>query len=237
MPNFDIATLRSQQRLAYLTMASPLTKVEHDVCHTNAQCLHGGYCRGTGEIGTFTFCECVLGYGGARCEDFCPLQCQHGGVCHSISSSALSDHATFQCKCRGHWDGERCSIPYVNCENGSQCFNGGTCALGTDAYNRTFDRCECPELFTGLACDTHVKDSTSGNSGGDPPRLFNAGDFRWEDNIASVSLGTASIGLMLGLLIFTRIWPREQRESQEEAHPGVQYSTVELPVERYRNIV
>lgn len=220
-------------------------RIEHDICQTDAQCLHGGLCKGTGEIGTFTYCECAEGFGGARCEDFCPLQCENGGVCHpSTATTTLpsSNESSFQCKCRGYWAGETCSIPYVNCAGGSQCYNGGTCLSYANKDGHIM--CDCPVLFAGISCEIHVplKGEHEEVQIIDPalksPHFVSALDgFQWRNNVAPLSLIFATFGFLLGVCLYTakRKTDDNTQHHRDDDHPDVQYSTIEL--ESQKNIV
>jgi hypothetical protein len=157
--------------LASAHAATTIPPLPHDVCQTDAQCLHGGRCQvfkkgqiksGAGD--DYNFCVCREGYGGQRCESYCPLNCLNGGVCHSKGSGTPNTVAAYACKCLGHWAGTVCDIPYENCADGTQCYNGGKCREREEqitansisrAVNITF--CECPPGYGGLSCQAEVE--------------------------------------------------------------------------------
>jgi hypothetical protein len=177
----------------YASIAAPATTFPHDVCRTNAQCLNGGVCHvvlhnvdtsGTHQsslssqaavttttttttTSEYNYCTCHAGYGGQRCESYCPLRCQNGGVCHAKASGgsfsgASSDpthplSATYSCQCMVRWTGTICDVPYENCFDGSQCFNGGQCRVRNETIAVSF--CDCPSGWGGVACQEKITSS------------------------------------------------------------------------------
>jgi cell division protein FtsL len=171
----------------YASIAAPATTFPHDVCRTNAQCLHGGVCHvvhdeetsphrssSLSQVATtskYNYCTCHAGYGGQRCESYCPLRCQNGGVCHAKASSSSGSSfsgastsskeaadpthsTTYSCQCMGRWAGTICDVPYENCFDGSQCFNGGHCRVRNETITVSF--CDCPTSWGGVACQQKV---------------------------------------------------------------------------------
>lgn len=142
----------------------------HDTCEADAQCLNGGHCivfkRGqikSGADDEYNYCTCHSGFGGQRCESYCPLQCLNGGVCHSkgfVGTTALDPRhplsASYACKCLGHWTGTVCDMPYENCVDGSQCFRGGKCRERNETI--TVSYCECPPGLGGVSCQATAEE-------------------------------------------------------------------------------
>ena len=136
----------------------------HDTCETNDQCLHGGLCHSAdSDTGTYRHCHCHRDYGGHRCERYCPLICENGGVCHETENSEGGGSFAFDtasrykeepyyCSCLGYWTGPTCSTPYVNCPDGRQCLNGGKCLKDVDSTT-SGSYCDCPTEFVGRACE------------------------------------------------------------------------------------
>jgi len=153
----------------------------HHACLTDAQCLNGGTCvvvTGAHMVqeadNEYNHCVCPTSYGGLRCDLFCPLQCQNGGICYSTkgetehnSNNKNSDTTTetalktdpahpvsaaYACKCLGHWTGTVCSERYRNCGNGVQCFNGGTCASNNEQNDSNNHHCDCVAGYGGPTC-------------------------------------------------------------------------------------
>jgi hypothetical protein len=127
-------------------------------CESDDQCLNGGKCRdNSNDTGSFNQCDCVAGYGGNRCENYCPLECEHGGYCrYNGDLSTLNQHdiqpEDYMCKCLGHYKGTVCEIPYENCGDGGQCFYGGSCR---DEEGQA-SSCNCPAGHEGPSCETEV---------------------------------------------------------------------------------
>ena len=152
-------------------MAANLRRLSRTtLCQADAQCLHGGHCvRTQGAVfhnpGEFNYCSCAESFGGQRCESFCPLQCQNGGICYAKGggSSTKPEEATaadpehpfssdYACKCLGRWTGTVCDVAYENCGNGLQCFNGGTCVLAEGEQENDYYECRCPAGYGGPSC-------------------------------------------------------------------------------------
>lgn len=117
----------------------------------------------------------------------------------------------------------------MNCDHGRQCFNGGVCVAEDEEGFGANHRCRCPNSYTGLSCEHSIQDIAPTNT---IPVSRNS--FQWGDNIASLSLVVAALGLLLGVALFSLASRRRTQESKEP-HLDVHYSTVEL--ECQRNIV
>ena len=146
--------------LLSLQPSSSTAILGHDTCETDAQCLNGGFCVAVS--GSFKHCYCSDGYGGNRCEQYCPLLCQNGGVCHPNDgegndllmreeASSYRDE-TFVCKCLGYFTGKLCDVPYENCSDGRRCLNGGQCVDGSPGSSSCF----CQPNFFGSFCEAYV---------------------------------------------------------------------------------
>lgn len=180
---------------------------QHRTCLYDAQCLNGGKCilHDYGDEGSFLQCQCVQGYNGTRCEHYCPLVCQHGGVCHHSRAARWkgdsptselhesSDHlingtvantstvpgihdTDYSCKCMGYFTGKYCEIPYENCPDGSQCWNGGLCQVQTGDARIS---CVCPEGYSGQRCENATGARMSVPSGYSPKELSSSGRQKW----------------------------------------------------------
>jgi hypothetical protein len=110
-----------------------------------------------GDQGSFRHCHCPSGFGGFRCENYCPLSCQNSGVCqHKGDSNHIEsyihdtnkDHYT--CKCKGYFTGKLCQTAYANC-GGHQCVNGGSCSTRSSGQP-----CVCPDGYDGELCQIKV---------------------------------------------------------------------------------
>jgi len=169
-----VTTLQSAEGARTNGGEKPPVALTHDICQADAQCLHGGHCVRTREpgavfhnpaAGEFNYCLCADGFGGQRCESYCPLQCQNGGICYSKGGGGTSsskpeeatadpEHplsSTYACKCLGRWTGTVCDVAYENCGNGLQCFNRGTCVL-TEGEQEDDYECSCPSGYGGPSC-------------------------------------------------------------------------------------
>ena len=84
---------------------------QHDSCKRDAHCLNGGVCReAAGDAFGSRECQCLKGFDGARCEHYCPLDCQNGGLCHyktndhhplpAFASKLDTNVDDLACKCR-----------------------------------------------------------------------------------------------------------------------------------------
>jgi hypothetical protein len=135
--------------------------LHHDACLTSNQCLNGGTCfEADGDTSDFRHCHCPEGFGGFRCENYCPLECQNYGVCQQVGSSNSIDHYihntktnknSYVCKCKGSFTGLLCQTPFVNC-GGHQCLNGATCPDSRAEFFVTKDWCKCADGYDGDLC-------------------------------------------------------------------------------------
>ncbi|CAF4535527.1 unnamed protein product [Rotaria sp. Silwood1] len=113
-------------------------------------CSNNGTCAIRGQ-GNTQICICSTGYTGSRCEiqisPCMPSPCLNNGIC--LPSTYANGTLSFQCVCTGPYTGPICAtyIPLV-CGN-STCLNGGTCLVNG---NQTI--CLCPNLFTGIHCES-----------------------------------------------------------------------------------
>lgn len=153
--------------MAGVTATALIPPLAHDSCESDAQCLNGGRCHlykpgqiRSGADNEYNYCACHEGFGGLRCEAYCPLQCLNGGLCHAQqppggANPALHSYSkSYSCKCLGHWTGAVCDMPYENCVDGSQCYNGGKCSQRNVTITVSF--CECPAGLGGVACQDEV---------------------------------------------------------------------------------
>lgn len=67
------------------------------------------------------------------------------------------DESNFACKCRGHFTGRYCEIPYENCgtAKGQRCMNGGTCQQEDEEDGGKMS-CVCPSGYGGDTCEERV---------------------------------------------------------------------------------
>lgn len=187
---------------------------QHDICRSDAQCLNGGNCIGGDTFGTYTRCDCLEGFGGERCEDHCPLECQNQGVC-------VANDDTYRCKCFGLYTGTLCTIAYVNCQHGIRCYNGGVCANDDDDVIS----CHCPVGYVGSTCRHKTIEAPLSNT-----EQFFSTVFRHE-NIMPFSALVASFGLFIGVMIFSRL-----RRPMDHRYTGVELQA-SSPSSSLRNIV
>jgi hypothetical protein len=143
--------------------AATAAAATHDFCESDDNCLNGGRCRTVDEgVISYKYCQCLDGFGGSRCEHYCPLQCQNGGYCFrsadlSVVTPVLNskqdlDLSDYSCKCLGHFIGTVCQVPYENCADGSRCLFGGTCQ-NADAQALSTPSCACPPGYGGSSCE------------------------------------------------------------------------------------
>jgi hypothetical protein len=247
----------------YASIAAPATPTTfpHDVCRTNAQCLNGGVChvvhgdtsphrsssQGAGAAATATatseynYCTCHAGYGGQRCESYCPLRCQNGGLCHAkqASSSATGSSIpaalsapTYSCQCMGRWSGTICDVPYDNCFDGSQCFHGGHCRVRNETI--TVSYCDCPSGWGGVACQEKVTSSLPSET---PPSSV------WSKGL--VTYGSLAI-VLVATTVVSALFLVLRRRSRTTSYKTVQVSDAEneetikaepSKEEKWRNVV
>ena len=139
-----------------LLLALPLAMA--DTCVSSENCLNGGVCRiPDSDEHAGRHCHCPVGFGGTRCEHYCPLECQNSGHCHyaldeelsSLSDYLDKDPSHFECKCLGHFSGQLCDVPYENCADGQRCMNHGVCTYD----DRGQSTCACTAGFYGDSCE------------------------------------------------------------------------------------
>jgi hypothetical protein len=135
-------------------------------CSNDAQCLNGGTCTPTsasslsnssssnnssntsGGGGGGRTCACPPGYGGAHCQDHCPLKCQNGGYCQvadardparyggGAGSTSSSSSSSSSSNLEARYDAS-----YYRS-------GGGTSGGGTNSY-----QCRCRGLYSGKLCN------------------------------------------------------------------------------------
>ena len=148
---------------------------DRDLCDNDTQCLNGGVCADPNEQSghAHRYCHCAVGYVGDRCNSFCPLDCQNGGYCRYQETAEPSrqyekdrNPADYMCHCFGLFEGRHCEIAYMNCGDGTRCYNGGACqqpstqSIGNTVGNArtaaglTPHTCDCPVGFGGPTCQT-----------------------------------------------------------------------------------
>lgn len=216
---------------------------QHDTCKTDAQCLNGGHCELAVSIKSetnFNHCICHKGFGGQRCESFCPLSCENGGICHKKDSASSETEAAvdprhpfssaYACKCLGHWSGTVCDVPYENCRNGRQCFNGGTCREDSKEDGEGTNRyCDCPPNFGGPSCQEEREEEDSDTK------------LRFTD--MEISFMSLAIALAIPASIAVTVYLCKKRKGA--SYKSVEVNDYELAVssgsqhkdERWRNIV
>jgi hypothetical protein len=231
--------------LAETTTAIP--PLPHDMCRTDAQCLHGGTCTifKPGQIKSgiddeYNYCTCQNGYGGHRCEVYCPLQCKNGGLCHPKSAFfgtvKINDQNPFLCQCLGHYTGMICDIPYENCADGSQCYYGGLCREREEAI--TVNYCECPPSREGVSCQNDVS--------GDQTHS----DIPSQRASTTLQIKYISLGIVLamtlffgvGLVLMRQRRRRNERryhaiQASEDYQSGIETKRLRTKQEKWRNIV
>jgi hypothetical protein len=229
--------------LSQTTTAIP--PLPHDACRSDAQCLNGGICTifKPGQIKSeindeYNYCTCQNGYGGKRCESYCPFQCQHGGICHPKSAVygtvKVNDPNPYVCQCLGHFTGSICDIPYENCADGSQCFYGGVCSVRDDIIPVNY--CVCPPLREGLSCENEILT---------PPLDPESVQAKNVLLIRYVSLGIViaiTLFLGIGLVMMRRRRRRNERryhaiQVSDEFQNGIEAKEVKRKQEKWRNIV
>jgi hypothetical protein len=219
----------------------------HDMCRTDAQCLHGGTCVvfKPGQIKSavddeYNYCSCLEGYGGHRCESNCPLQCMNGGLCHPKSAYfgtvKLHDTNPYVCQCLGHYTGMLCDIPYENCADGSQCYYGGTCRERQEAI--TVYYCECPSSRGGVSCQNEVTEIET-NSDIQPQRNTIKLQIKYVP-LAIVLVIVSFFGI--GLVLMRRRRRRNERryhaiQLSEDHQSGIETRQLRTKQEKWRNIV
>lgn len=170
---------------------SPVTTIitDRDLCDNDTQCLNGGVCADPNEETghAHRYCHCAVGYVGDRCTSFCPLDCQNGGYCRYEETAEPSrqyekdrNPDDYVCHCFGLFEGRYCEIPYMNCGDGTRCYNGGSCQLLQDTAGSNAEKpvgnartaagvtphtCDCPVGFGGPGCQTVVEQLPSATSG------------------------------------------------------------------------
>lgn len=158
--------------------------VLHHTCNSDSQCLHGGTCRytETGQ-GTFLQCQCADGYSGSRCEHYCPLKCQHGGICRLSDKALMNEKANesdFVCRCKGYFTGRLCETPYENCNEGVRCYNKGKCQEQENDHHMIQRVCACPAGWTGSSCETPTsQDEAYGLEGAPMTQSSSRRKFLW----------------------------------------------------------
>jgi hypothetical protein len=230
--------------LSETTTAIP--PLPHDICRSDAQCLNGGTCQifKPGQIKSgindeYNYCICRNGYGGRRCEAYCPLQCSNGGICHPKSamtgSVKIHDPNPYVCQCLGHYTGMLCDIPFDNCADGSQCYYGGICREREETISVNY--CECPPGRVGDSCQDEISTSAFESD----HRAFT------KDEVKYISLGivfgmTAFFGV--GLILMRRRRRRNELRYkkiqivEDDCQSEIETNNIRTKRdERWRNIV
>ena len=159
VPTIVLICLALLSPLGARAMDQASSVTERNTCDNDTQCLHGGVCAEPNENHAHQYCHCAVGYVGDRCNSFCPLECQNGGYCRYQQTSEPSrqfekdrNPADYMCQCFGLFEGAFCEIPYMNCGDGTRCYNGGICKLLSN--DGTSSICECPRGFGGPTCQS-----------------------------------------------------------------------------------
>ena len=165
------AALSSPLRVRALESPATTIITNRDLCDNDTQCLNGGVCNDPNEESghAHRYCHCAVGYVGDRCQSFCPLDCQNGGYCRYQETAEPSrqnekdrNPDDYNCHCFGLFQGRYCEIPYMNCGDGTRCYNGGSCQLqetnpvgnARTAAGATPHTCDCIEGFGGPSCQS-----------------------------------------------------------------------------------
>ena len=108
-----------------------------------------------------------------------------------------------------------CDIPYTNCGDKTQCFNGGKCQ--TEASSAEIEPCQCATGYSGQFCelyghwdDDDDTDSAPPTAAGDSPQL-SAGPATSKKKPTPILLGAMGVGAALGLVAFFWNQQRQQR--------------------------
>lgn len=134
-----------------------------DTCLASTQCLNGGVCADPDDEFPHKHCVCRPQFHGVHCESHCPLPCHNGGQCRMRDGTSpeeyvhhKSDESNFVCRCRGHYTGELCQVPYKNCgtDDGLRCLNGGACRAPDREGG--LSTCDCPSGFDGETCEVRL---------------------------------------------------------------------------------
>jgi len=183
--------------------SSTILKIAANSCVMNQHCMNDGTCvkvededtettttdsnNSNNNNGSHRYCVCREGFSGPRCSRYCPLECLNGGYCTMKSTGGVLGIEDFDptyidsdyvCKCRGHFTGQNCEIPYQNCGNNIRCFHGGKCLLSTNVHtsgeggdnnnnkkkNEDSEEipvsielpCQCQSGYTGPYCENEV---------------------------------------------------------------------------------
>ncbi|XP_078581743.1 uncharacterized protein LOC144865076 [Branchiostoma floridae x Branchiostoma japonicum] len=124
---------------------------------SSSPCMYDANCWDAGMEGYM--CQCRLGYGGSRCENYndpCMSgnnPCQNGGTCLYDNW----DGNTYPyCQCPPEFTGMVCDTPFPTTCDDSSCQNGGTCSRmpchdGPDCPDEGW--CTCAAGFTGYTCE------------------------------------------------------------------------------------
>lgn len=137
-----------------------------DACDYDDHCENGGTCEEADEQHTHKYCHCADGFAGIRCHDFCPKNCQNGSYCryHEMAEPHRFDKDRdpddYVCQCFGLFEGDLCEISYMNCGDGTRCYNGGVCRhvevieVHEDNSETTITEkiCDCPPGYGGPTC-------------------------------------------------------------------------------------
>lgn len=135
---------------------------EKGFCNDDSDC-NGGKCQLAEHGVQHKHCYCPDYYSGNRCERYCPLQCQNGGLCIVTPLGGVEDlvddyygydEDEYTCKCFGHYFGPLCEIPYKVCGKAERCFNGGKCIYDRNDLKH---KCKCRDGYGGDDCKTIVE--------------------------------------------------------------------------------
>ncbi|XP_078662020.1 uncharacterized protein LOC144906010 [Branchiostoma floridae x Branchiostoma belcheri] len=126
---------------------------------SSSPCLYDANCWDAGTDGYL--CQCRLGYGGSRCENYNdPCQagnnpCQNNGTC---LYSSWDGNTYPYCQCQQGFTGMVCETPFPTSCDVTSCQNGGTCtSMPCDGFpiGECPDEswCTCAAGFTGYTCE------------------------------------------------------------------------------------
>ncbi|XP_028403095.1 uncharacterized protein LOC114525846 [Dendronephthya gigantea] len=152
--------------IPYCEDGGPTTETCDDhPCQNNGTCLpiHTGQHN--------YFCECRPGFAGRTCEAEINEQCGGKGIC-KLKFKEEGQCLKVECNCFMGYSGDQCTVDETNCNDKSDCRNGGTCNAGK--------KCDCALGFKGVFCDEREHQSYINF-----PRIHFAGRFHSDPSSAN----------------------------------------------------
>lgn len=128
----------------------PTCEIDIDEC-VNNMCVNGA-CK---DLVNEYECVCNTGWIGKRCDmdkDECEDRpCQNGGIC-----AQTEQPGNYNCTCTAEYKGKNCQDLKIRTCREWPCANSGTCIDEPNSLDSDRYRCDCPQGYTGVNCESQV---------------------------------------------------------------------------------